>query len=354
LEEYGPNNVVTQKYLQGYHGLVKTLQNNVYYYQDEVGSTSHIANASGALIESYQYDLYGKPRVYNSGGIYQPAAVPAAKDLFTGQRWINELALYDDRNRFMSPALGRFIQPDPIGFKGDASSLYRYCGNDWANRTDPMGTDGAEKTSTNTVWQQEQREIFNDHERGAIMSQLINVQRIYFRDAVKDMEGFSMGKTNFVGEQSAARSGSQQGENISRAFNAPLGHPDANLPDAARDPAVRTAMNQAWEDSNPYAPNVPYGQPGSQKMEQGGWVRTTDHGREVTRVPHGTRDHLPTIYGTRPSGAELWFHTHPNNLGEGYYPSKASAGDIAFTRDEAKVPGIIIFGPDHFMPIPYP
>lgn len=35
--------------------------------------------------------------------------------------------------------MGRFLQPDPIGFKGDASNLYRYCGNDWANKTDPMG-----------------------------------------------------------------------------------------------------------------------------------------------------------------------------------------------------------------------
>ena len=63
------------------------------------------------------------------------------RDLFTGQRWLPELGLYDDRNRFMSPDLGRFLQPDPIGFKGDASNLYRYCGNDWANRSDPMGLD---------------------------------------------------------------------------------------------------------------------------------------------------------------------------------------------------------------------
>src|SRR5437588_4250466 len=62
------------------------------------------------------------------------------KDLGNGgARWIPELGLYDDRNRFMSPDLGRFLQPDPIGFKGDSSNLYRYCGNDWANRTDPMG-----------------------------------------------------------------------------------------------------------------------------------------------------------------------------------------------------------------------
>ncbi len=61
------------------------------------------------------------------------------RDLFSGERYVTELGLYDLRNRFMSPDLGRFLQPDPIGFKGDASNLYRYCGNDWANRGDPMG-----------------------------------------------------------------------------------------------------------------------------------------------------------------------------------------------------------------------
>ncbi len=52
-----------------------------------------------------------------------------------------ELGLYDLRNRFMSPDLGRFLQPDPIGFKGDASNLYRYAGNDWGNRVDLLGLD---------------------------------------------------------------------------------------------------------------------------------------------------------------------------------------------------------------------
>ncbi len=55
-----------------------------------------------------------------------------------GQRWIPELGFCDDRNRFMSPELGRFLQSDPIGFGGD-SNLYRYCSNDWVNRIDPMG-----------------------------------------------------------------------------------------------------------------------------------------------------------------------------------------------------------------------
>jgi RHS repeat-associated protein len=140
LEEYTTNNSLVEKYLQGYHGLVKTFVQNVYYYQDELGSTSHIADTIGALIESYQYDVYGKPRVYNSSGVYQAGATPRAQFLQGGARWMSEIGLYDDRNRFMSPDLGRFIQPDPIGFKGDASNLYRYSHNDWANTTDPLGT----------------------------------------------------------------------------------------------------------------------------------------------------------------------------------------------------------------------
>jgi RHS repeat-associated protein len=140
LEEYAPGNVLIEKYLQGYHGLVKTFVNNVYYYQDELGSTSHVADSNGALLEYYKYDLYGKPKFFDAGNNQLSGSNAGVQDLGAGgARWIPQLRLYDDRNRFMSPDLGRFLQPDPIGFKGDASNLYRYCGNDWANKTDPMG-----------------------------------------------------------------------------------------------------------------------------------------------------------------------------------------------------------------------
>ena len=93
------------------------------------------------MLEYYKYDLYGKPTYWNasSPSSQLQASNYSVRDLHSGARWIPEIGLYDDRNRFMSPDLGRFLQPDPIGFKGDASNLYRYCGNDWANRTDPMG-----------------------------------------------------------------------------------------------------------------------------------------------------------------------------------------------------------------------
>jgi RHS repeat-associated protein len=144
IEEYAASNVVTAKYLQGAHGPIKSLVNNIYYfYQDELGSTSHITDATGHLLEYYKYDLYGKPTYWDASGNPLAGSNPLynVRDLFSGERWMPEIGMYDLRNRFYLPDLGRFMQPDPIGFKGDSSNLYRYCGNDWASKTDPMGLD---------------------------------------------------------------------------------------------------------------------------------------------------------------------------------------------------------------------
>jgi RHS repeat-associated protein len=193
LEEYGTSNTITQKYLQGYHGLVKTLQDNIYYYQDELGSTSHIANSGGALLEYYKYGLYGKPTYWSTANSQLPSSNYNVRDLFTGQRWVVEIGLYDDRNRFMSPDLGRFIQPDPIGFKGDASNLYRYCGNDWANRSDPMGTMPAEGDQ-NTINNPRFLEVKRDALHMGHPSD-INVARIQIRTPQENMKGFTMGNS---------------------------------------------------------------------------------------------------------------------------------------------------------------
>ena len=139
IEEYAAGNIISAKYLQGAHGPIKNLLSNNYYYQDSLGSTSHIASSTGALLEYYKYDLNGKPTYWNAGGTQISASAYGIRDLFTGERYVTELGLYDLRNRYYAPDTGRFLQPDPIGFIGDASNLYRYCGNDWANKTDPMG-----------------------------------------------------------------------------------------------------------------------------------------------------------------------------------------------------------------------
>jgi RHS repeat-associated protein len=54
-----------------------------------------------------------------------------------------ELGLYDLRNRFYSPDIGRFLQPDPIGFRGDRTNLYRYCRNNPVTEVGSVWADGS-------------------------------------------------------------------------------------------------------------------------------------------------------------------------------------------------------------------
>jgi RHS repeat-associated protein len=61
--------------------------------------------------------------------------------LFQGQLWTQETGLNDYRSRVELPTIGVFLQPDPIGFKGDAANVYRLCNNNAVNRIDPTGLD---------------------------------------------------------------------------------------------------------------------------------------------------------------------------------------------------------------------
>ena len=113
------------------------------------------------------------------------------------------------------------------------------------------------------------------------------------------------------------------------------------------DPFVYAALRLAWYQSRPHAAEVAWGQQGSRKQEQGGWIvwnRLTGRLR-VVRVPGGSRDRLDHLREARPPGSPdqevvAWFHTHPNTLREGYRP-QPSPGDRYFTRIIAKVPCII-------------
>jgi RHS repeat-associated protein len=55
-----------------------------------------------------RYDPYGNLREEAAG-----EGLPTDRR-YTGQRWDAGLGLYDYRARYYDPALGRFIQPDPL------------------------------------------------------------------------------------------------------------------------------------------------------------------------------------------------------------------------------------------------
>ena len=59
--------------------------------------------------------------------------------MFTGREYLQEIELYDYRNRVYSAQLGRFLQPDPMRFDAGDANIYRYVSNDPVNGIDPYG-----------------------------------------------------------------------------------------------------------------------------------------------------------------------------------------------------------------------
>jgi RHS repeat-associated protein len=78
-----------------------------------------LSNASGQLVESYRYDVYGRSdSVSFVGNPY----------LFTGRQYDPETGLYYYRARYYKPSIGRFLQTDPVGYSAGIN-WYAYCGN---------------------------------------------------------------------------------------------------------------------------------------------------------------------------------------------------------------------------------
>lgn len=92
-----------------------------------------------ATLDSGTGMLTPPPRVYLPYGESGPT--PSSFG-YAGQRIDAETGLYYSRARMYSPALGRFLSPDPRGYSG-GKNLYAYVRNDPLNLTDPHGTDPA-------------------------------------------------------------------------------------------------------------------------------------------------------------------------------------------------------------------
>lgn len=109
-----------------------------FYFVDGLGSVTALLNMNGQIIERYVYDVFGKTQILDAGLSVLSASAVGNPILFTGRRWDDESGLYDYRARMYSPELGRFLQPDPIGY-ADGMNLYAYCGNNPINFVDSLG-----------------------------------------------------------------------------------------------------------------------------------------------------------------------------------------------------------------------
>ncbi|QNH16232.1 RHS Repeat protein [Xanthomonas sp. SS] len=101
-----------------------------YYLTDHLGSTRGLTNASGDLLERYDYTPYGQLQNAPSGST-NPYR-------YTG-REEDESGLYYYRARYYSPEMGRFISEDSYGFASGDANFYAYALGNPISYNDPSG-----------------------------------------------------------------------------------------------------------------------------------------------------------------------------------------------------------------------
>jgi RHS repeat-associated protein len=79
--------------------------NVTFLHNDHQGSLVAQSNSSGALLHQYTYSPFGETSSL-SGSVIG----------YTGQRYDSETGLYYYKARHYKPSIGRFLQPDPIGY----------------------------------------------------------------------------------------------------------------------------------------------------------------------------------------------------------------------------------------------
>jgi RHS repeat-associated protein len=144
IEERDGNNDLENRYVYGtgINEVVKYIKADGFhrfFTYDGLGSMTEVTGGDGNLHESYTYEVYGTVTMRNAGGNIITATGNKNRLHFTGYELDPDTGLYLARNRWYHPRLGRFMQPDPIGLAGGDLNLYRYCGNNPVNGTDPLG-----------------------------------------------------------------------------------------------------------------------------------------------------------------------------------------------------------------------
>jgi RHS repeat-associated protein len=107
-----------------------------YFLTDHLGTTRNLADSTGSITSSLQYDSFGN-------SVSGPAPT---RFTYTGRESNADTGLMHYRARWYDPQQGRFTTEDPINLKGGIN-LYNYVGNEPVNNTDPLGL---ERLSPNT------------------------------------------------------------------------------------------------------------------------------------------------------------------------------------------------------------
>ncbi|MBD3331254.1 hypothetical protein GF356_00265, partial [candidate division GN15 bacterium] len=106
-----------------------SLNERLYALQDVNWNVTAVADSSGSMQERYGYTAYGTPRFLTPTFTTRASSSYGAEVLYAGYRYDGESSFFHVRNRLQHPALGCWMQRDPIGYRAGALhlALYVHC-----------------------------------------------------------------------------------------------------------------------------------------------------------------------------------------------------------------------------------
>ena len=102
-----------------------------YYVTDRLGSVRQLIDAAGRVRAQYTYDPYGVSTKTHGDKDSDVGFAGYFRHATSGLQFA--------RYRAYDAAHGRWLNRDPIGYRGGQPNLYAYAGGDPINRTDPFG-----------------------------------------------------------------------------------------------------------------------------------------------------------------------------------------------------------------------
>ncbi|MGQ0633718.1 MAG: RHS repeat-associated core domain-containing protein [Planctomycetaceae bacterium] len=114
-----------------------------YYTHDANSNVTAIANASGTVLERYQYDPYGRLTVLDANFATDGDGLSDVDNgtTYTERLFDAESGRYYFRNRYYDPVTGRFLSRDPLDYS-DGLNLFAFLGCRPTTLVDPSGTAG--------------------------------------------------------------------------------------------------------------------------------------------------------------------------------------------------------------------